>query len=119
MQDRMSTLLAGYQAADAGALRELYSLLRPLIRAHLLVFGADERTLDALLDEVFLQIHAARRTWNPESPVEPWATAIAEHVLGRRAGWRPARSGRMARNGLRRTWQTVENVAEWIRQVRR
>jgi DNA-directed RNA polymerase specialized sigma24 family protein len=56
-------------------------LLRPLLGAHLVSLGADQRMLDALLDRVFLQIHAARRTWSPGFPVEGWAQAIAQHVL--------------------------------------
>ena len=89
----MSNLLAGYQAGDAEAFREFYSSLRPLLGARLLSCGADQRILAPLLDEVFLRIHSARRTWSPGSPVEPWATAIAEHVFrteGRAEGCRSA-----------------------------
>ena len=77
----MSTALAAYQAGDGEAFREFYSSLRPLLGAHLSSAGVDGRILDQLLDEVFLQIHAVRRTWNPGSPVVPWATAIADHVF--------------------------------------
>jgi DNA-directed RNA polymerase specialized sigma24 family protein len=52
-----------------------------LLAAHLLSHGADGPELGALLDRVFLQIHAARRTWRPGSPVGPWLTAIVQHVL--------------------------------------
>lgn len=81
--DPVARLMAGYQEGDAAAFQELHAALRPELGAHLLALGADEDALDALLDQVFLQIHAARRTWSPGFPVEPWAKAIAAHVLRR------------------------------------
>jgi hypothetical protein len=88
--DRMAESLAGYQAGDARAFGEFHASLRPLLAAHLLWLGAEEPTLDRLLDRVFLQIHAARRTWRPGSAVQPWATAIAQHVFQTEHDVRPS-----------------------------
>jgi DNA-directed RNA polymerase specialized sigma24 family protein len=79
----MSNLLAAYQAGDAEAFLEFYAAMRPVLGRHLMSLGADDRVLEVVLDHVFLEIHAARPTWNPGSPVERWAMAIAEHVFGR------------------------------------
>lgn len=76
----LASLMAGYQSGDAPSFRRFHAALRPSLAAYLVSLGADAAALDSLLDEVFLQIHGARRTWSPGWPVEPWVRDIACHV---------------------------------------
>ena len=70
-----------YQAGDAGAFEALYRELAPAIRRHLLGMARDPSRVDDLQQETFLHIHRARRTYNPNLPLMPWAYAIARHVF--------------------------------------
>jgi DNA-directed RNA polymerase specialized sigma24 family protein len=76
----LAGLMAGYQAGDADAFRAFHAALRPALATHLQALGARPAGLDEVLDQVFLAIHAARRTWRPGAPVQPWANAIADHI---------------------------------------
>jgi DNA-directed RNA polymerase specialized sigma24 family protein len=87
----LSDLMTAYQAGEGEAFCELYAALRPTLASNLVSLGADPDSLDALVDEVFLAIHAARRCWNPGSPVERWTAAIARHVFAQHAPPRAAR----------------------------
>lgn len=85
-QDPLAGLMTCYQAGDADAFRRLHARLRPAVGAFLRSRGVAEDCLDPLLDDVFLAMHAARRSWGPAVPVDSWAEAIAARVLttGRR-----------------------------------
>jgi len=77
-----------YQAGDAAAFERLYGLLEPLLRRRLAALARDPDRVRDLVQETFLQIHRARRTWDPTRPVLPWASAIARHVfLMERRAW--------------------------------
>jgi RNA polymerase sigma-70 factor (ECF subfamily) len=69
-----------YQAGDLAAFDLLYQHLAPGLRRYLRSLSSESSRADDLLQETFLQIHKARRTFDPMLPVAPWAYAIARHV---------------------------------------
>ena len=79
--DQCRALMARHQAGDRSAFESLYERLGPAVIAYLDAIepglGRDAR----LVNEVFLAIHRARRSYDPRRPFEPWAIAIARHVV--------------------------------------
>jgi RNA polymerase sigma-70 factor (ECF subfamily) len=73
--------MRAYQSGEANGFDRLYTALSPLLRRYLQAAARDATRVDDLVQETFLQIHRARRTFNPERPVIPWALAIARHVF--------------------------------------
>lgn len=73
--------MRAYQSGEAGAFDRVYEGLAPILRRYLRGAVRDEARAEDLLQETFLQIHRARRTYNPERPVVPWVLAIARHVF--------------------------------------
>src|SRR5512142_2177381 len=73
--------MGAYQSGDAGAFDRLYAGLAPILRRYLRGTVRDDARVEALLQETFLQIHRARRTYNPERPIVPWVLASARHVF--------------------------------------
>ena len=93
MTDDLRALMVAYQSGEPEAFDALHARLAPVLRRHLAALAKDGSWVDELLEETFLQIHRARRTYSPAFPVQPWAFAIARHVFltsGRRPG--PGRS---------------------------
>ena len=84
--------MTGYQRGEMEAFERLYALLSPLVNAYLLSLTHDPQLAQDLSQETFMQIHWSRRTYRPDSPVRPWALAIARHVhlMHRRAAGRRA-----------------------------
>jgi RNA polymerase sigma-70 factor, ECF subfamily len=77
----MTEAMRAYQAGEPGAFDSLYAGLAPILRRYLLGAARDAVRVEDLLQETFLQIHRARRTYNPERPLVPWVLAIARHVF--------------------------------------
>jgi RNA polymerase sigma-70 factor, ECF subfamily len=77
---RLRALMVRYQAGEADAFEQLYTLLAPPLRHYLLALARDGQRADDLLQDTFLQIHRSRRTYNPGRPVRPWAFAVARHM---------------------------------------
>jgi len=87
--DQYRSLMRRYQAGDAQAFETLYARLAPDLAAYLEEVAPGSRPDASLIDEVFLTIHHARRSYDPRRPFEPWVTAIARHVaLAHRRTWR-------------------------------
>lgn len=87
---RLRTLMVAYQAGGYEAFEELYRALHGRICAYVRLNSRD--AAEDLTQEIFLQLHRARRTYDPAYPVLPWVFAIARHVLAmnrRTAGRRP------------------------------
>ncbi len=80
-QEDLAEAMAAYQAGDAAAFDRLYAGLAPLVRRYLSALARDAGRLDDLVQDTFLQMHRARRTYNPERPLVPWSLAIARHVF--------------------------------------
>lgn len=72
--------MIGYQAGEVEAFEELYRMVKPGLYRFLLIKTLSRQWAEELLQETFLQIHRARRTYLPGKPVAPWLYAIARHV---------------------------------------
>jgi len=83
-----------YQAGRIDGFERVYAALAPGLRRFLAAGLPDAGGADDLLQETFLEIHRARRTYLPPLPVRPWAFGVAKNVLRRHrrsAGRRAAR----------------------------
>ena len=79
-EQQLIELMIDYQKGDMDAFSRLYEALkRPLIR-YLWTFVRNQTVAEDLLQETFLQLHRARRTYTPPRPVRPWVYAITRHV---------------------------------------
>jgi DNA-directed RNA polymerase specialized sigma24 family protein len=83
-------LMARYQAGDGQAFEAIYAALGPCVRAYLSKLALLNGTGHARVEDVFLAIHHARRSYNPRARFEPWITAVVHHA---------ARPPRRARGG--------------------
>lgn len=80
-EDRhLRELMVRYQQGAYDAFEELYDALHGPVRGWLSRARQDRGRLEDLVQEVFLQVHRARRTYDPAYPVFPWVLAIARHV---------------------------------------
>jgi RNA polymerase sigma-70 factor (ECF subfamily) len=73
-------LMRAYQQGRFEAVDDLYAALAPVLRRYLIAHVRDGARADDLVQDVFLQLHRARHTYDPAYPVTPWAMAIARHV---------------------------------------
>jgi RNA polymerase sigma-70 factor, ECF subfamily len=90
---RLRDLMVAYQGGAYGAFEELYRALLGPVRGWLIVATRDRARAEDLAQETFLQMHRARRTYDPAYPLMPWGRAIARDVylLGRRTASRRPR----------------------------
>lgn len=77
---RLRALMAAYQGGDLQAFDELYRALAPAVRRVLHRIERHGARVEDLVQETFLQLHRARRSYDPAHPVLPWVQAIARHV---------------------------------------
>lgn len=78
--ERLIELMIGYQKGNMDDFEGLYAALKqPLIR-YLWTFVRNATVAEDLLQDTFLQIHRARKTYTPRRPVRPWIYAITRHV---------------------------------------
>lgn len=78
-EKRFASLMQRYQAGDEEAFAELYRQTCEAMRRYLARWVAPAKVGD-LVQETYLQVHRARRTYRPELPFRPWLYAIARHV---------------------------------------
>lgn len=76
---RLVELMHRYQNGEEAAFTELYRLTSPAIERYLRRWVDPVKAGD-LLQETYLQMHRARRTYRSELPFRPWLYAIARHV---------------------------------------
>ena len=69
--DTCRALMARYQAGDRSAFDSLYKRFAPALIAYLDVIAPGLGPDATLVDEVFLAIHRARRSYDPQRPFEP------------------------------------------------
>jgi RNA polymerase sigma-70 factor, ECF subfamily len=77
---RIADLMARHQAGDSKAFEELYRMTVEAVERFQSRWSSNAAERDDLVQETFLQVHRARRTYRPGMPVEPWLFAIARHV---------------------------------------
>jgi RNA polymerase sigma-70 factor (ECF subfamily) len=80
---RRARWMALVQAGDREAYRALLDDLGPELRVFLRRRLANLQEVDDVYQEVLLAIHVSRHTYDPRRRVEPWAFAIAGHVVAR------------------------------------
>jgi RNA polymerase sigma factor (sigma-70 family) len=78
--ERLRDLMIAYQGGTYAAFEELYGTLLGPVRGWLAGATRDRARAEDLAQETFLQLHRARRTYDPAYPVMPWVMAIARHV---------------------------------------
>jgi RNA polymerase sigma-70 factor (ECF subfamily) len=82
--------MAAYANGDAKAFEVVYDAVEPRLRAYLIRHLRNGTRVDDIIQQTFLQMHAARATFIPGSEVQGWAFGIAKRVsidLERKA-WR-------------------------------
>ena len=88
-------LMAAYQAGSEQAFRTLHDRHASSVYGFLVRRLADPAVADDLYQEVFLRVHRARATWDPERAFRPWLFGIVHHLLTdhfRERARRPERS---------------------------
>jgi RNA polymerase sigma-70 factor (ECF subfamily) len=79
-EERLIALMIGYQKGNTDDFGALYAALKQPLLRYLWTFVRNATVAEDLLQETFLQIHRARRTYIPSRPVRPWVYAITRHV---------------------------------------
>lgn len=78
-EDPLAALMARYQAGDAAAFDEIYRLTADSVEAFLRQWTSPSAAKD-LVQETYLRMLQARRSFRPELPFRPWLYSIARHV---------------------------------------
>lgn len=73
-------LMVRYQQADAQATAELVRRLSPMLLRFLAGPQQTRHHAEDMLQDCWLRIHRARKSYRPDSPVLPWVFAIARHT---------------------------------------
>lgn len=79
-EQRLIELMIGYQNGSMVDFEGLYETLRQPLLRYLWTFVRNRTEAEDLLQDTFVQIHRARRTYTPPRPVRPWVYAISRHV---------------------------------------
>ncbi len=79
IEDPLADLMVRYQAGDQSASERIYYLTVNAVERYLELWADSARHAD-LVEETYLQVHRARRTYRPQLPFRPWLFAIARHV---------------------------------------
>jgi RNA polymerase sigma-70 factor (ECF subfamily) len=80
-EEALRAAMVEYQAGSAEAFDRLYAGLAPILRRYQIGMARDGARAEDLVQETFLRIHRARRTYSPDQPLLPWVFAIARHVF--------------------------------------
>lgn len=81
--DELIALMIAYQAGDLAAFEQLYAALVDDVRRYFARSHRDAGVAGDLAQDVFLELHRARRTYTPPLPVRPWVFGIARNVSAR------------------------------------
>jgi RNA polymerase sigma-70 factor, ECF subfamily len=76
----LESLMQRYQQADANAAGELVAELSPQIFRFYLAQVRNRTQAEDLVQEFWLRVHRARKTYRPGEPLLPWIYSIARHV---------------------------------------
>lgn len=76
--DPLTELMVRYQGGDQTAFEELYRRTLAQVEGHVGRWASSGR--GDLVQETYLQVHRARRTYRPDLPFWPWILSIARHV---------------------------------------
>ncbi len=90
---RLASLMARWQGGDAAAFDKIYAATAGPVAGYLGRWFGSAAAGD-LVQETYLRVLEARRTYRPDMPFRPWLFAIARHVAldtyrrRRRGAWR-------------------------------
>lgn len=101
---RLVELMIAYQRGRLDAFEQLYELLAAEVSRYFARRHAHRPAIPDLVQETFLEVHRARRTYTPPLPVRPWIFGIARNIS--------ARSRHAAR--FEHQTQAIEPDAEFI-----
>ncbi len=76
----LETLMQGYQSADADAAAALVERVSPQMFHFFLAQVRNRSQAEDLLQDFWLRIHSARKTFRTGEPLLPWMYAIARRV---------------------------------------
>jgi RNA polymerase sigma-70 factor (ECF subfamily) len=85
-----------YAGGEPGAFEELYDLMAPRLYGYFLRQTRQPAASEDLVQQIFLQIHAARGKFIRQARVSPWAFAMARRLLidrARRGRFEPSLEG--------------------------
>lgn len=80
-ETRANHAMARYAAGDDAAFGELYDAVTPKLQRVLRRLLADRSRLPDLVQETFLRVHGARRSFRPGAPAIPWILTIARRLV--------------------------------------
>jgi RNA polymerase sigma-70 factor, ECF subfamily len=80
MDATLEELMVRYQAGDFAAARALIARMSPQLHRFFDAQSANRTDADDLLQDAWLRIHLARRTYRSGRPLLPWVYAIARRV---------------------------------------
>lgn len=84
VERQLVELMVAYQQGNLSAFEQLYASLSSHLRRYFRNAVRDASIVDDLVQDTFLEMHRARRTYTPPLPVSPWAFGVARNVLARR-----------------------------------
>jgi len=79
LEERM--LLARHRKGEEGAFRELVSRYRAPTYGYLVRCGVSPIDRDDLFQEIFIKVHRAAATYQPERPLHPWLFTIVANTV--------------------------------------
>jgi RNA polymerase sigma-70 factor (ECF subfamily) len=72
--------MADYVAGDAAAFETIFHRYHGPVRGYLRRGYLSESDIQDLCQQVFLQLHRARKDYSPDRPLRPWLMTIARNV---------------------------------------
>jgi RNA polymerase sigma-70 factor (ECF subfamily) len=72
--------MEAYRSGDRAAFSALYDRMAPRVMAFFVASFRDRDVAAELLQRTFFNVHRARETYRPGSPVKPWIFTIAARV---------------------------------------
>ena len=79
--ERWRAWMAAAQQGDAEAYQRLLRQLLPFVSGVVRGRVGNDPAAEDIVQEVLLSIHAARHTFRPERPLEPWVRTIARNAV--------------------------------------
>jgi RNA polymerase sigma-70 factor (ECF subfamily) len=83
VEEGLVQLMIDYQAGRLDAFESLYAALADDVRRFFAASVVDSAAVPDLVQQTFLEVHRARRTYRPPLPVRPWVFGIAVNVRRR------------------------------------
>ena len=73
--------MARYAQGEGGAFFAVYDHVAPRVRRYLRRHLAEEASVEDLIQQTFLLLHANRHSFVPGAPILPWAVSIARNAM--------------------------------------